>query len=501
MAVKLLHEPFATSREPVARLYREARAAGTIGHPNIIQIFDVGETQDGSPFLVMELLKGESLGEHLEKHGPRPLGFALDVGIQMLSALHAAHTSGIIHRDLKSDNVFLLKTENDDDVQTKLLDFGISKFVESEQEWLKLTQTGSVLGTPYYMSPEQASGKKDLDQRLDIYAAGVILYELFTGNVPHRATNYNALLMEIITNDVQPFAWQRPDLPKTLEETVLKALSRNRQHRWQRALDFMEALREIRDQLSGEQLRGEASVVRERQGQSGHRISRDAETIDVGAMPKGEEPDTPFAVESRDLEPEALSPGMTGQRRRVAWGGAVVGLLAVIGVIFFVSVGRHDPDRAAVPQTGAASAEKEAETAETKGQAARGAAISKPIRLQVQKTPSHAVVKVDGRPIPVDGIDLPKGSAPLLLVAEADGFETRKQEIIPSEDIHIEMKLTPLVTRKSRASASRRAKRRRAKKIRDVATPKSSVKTEPEMGQVRPKSKPVSLERPMDNPF
>jgi serine/threonine-protein kinase len=209
VAVKMLHEPFAAKREPVQRLYREAQATGAIGHANIIKVHDVGETEEGVPFLVMELLAGESLGEHIERHGPRPLGFVLDVAIQMLSALHAAHQSGIIHRDLKSDNIFLLRSE-DESLRIKILDFGISKFSSPDQDGLKLTQTGTLLGTPYYMSPEQASGRSDLDTRIDIYAAGVIVYEALLGVVPHRATNYNALLIEIIRHRLHGGAGRDP---------------------------------------------------------------------------------------------------------------------------------------------------------------------------------------------------------------------------------------------------------------------------------------------------
>jgi len=321
VAVKLLHEPFAEKREPVQRLYREARATGAIGHPSIIKVFDVGETADGIPFLVMELLEGESLGEHVERCGPRPLGFVLDVGIQMLSALHAAHRAGIIHRDLKSDNIFLL-AQAGDEPRIKILDFGISKFTTPEAESLRLTQTGSVLGTPYYMAPEQARGLKDLDQRIDIYSAGVILYELLLGTIPHRSSNYNALLIEILTQDVQPFRELRPDVTERLEAAVLRALARVRDQRWPDAMSLMGELAAIREVIPAAVLRGEAPLV---DGGAARRGGRDSETVDFDSLPVEQPPGESGPAFEVGTGPWS---GRTGRRRLAllfgAGGGAVL---------------------------------------------------------------------------------------------------------------------------------------------------------------------------------
>lgn len=253
-ALKVLKVQNSGKKKPVERLYREARVTAAIGHPNIIQVFDIDETSEGVPFMVMELLKGVSLGDYLKNNGPLSVGFVLDVGIQILSALHAAHRTGVIHRDMKCDNVFLLDSEQDGNPHVKILDFGVSKYINTDSEDLKLTQTGSVLGTPYYMSPEQASGKKNLDNRVDIYALGVMLYELLTGTVPHEATNYNSLVIAKNTCDVQSFRQERPDVSPDLEAVVLKALARHRKWRWRNALDMMEALVHIRDEMTAAQL-------------------------------------------------------------------------------------------------------------------------------------------------------------------------------------------------------------------------------------------------------
>ncbi|MCP4678610.1 MAG: serine/threonine protein kinase [Deltaproteobacteria bacterium] len=505
MAMKLLHEPFATSREPVQRLYREARATGTIGHPNIIQVFDVGETAEGTPFLVMELLRGESLGDHLETNGPRPLGFVLDVGVQILSALHAAHSAGIIHRDLKSDNVFLTETAKGKPHQTKLLDFGVSKFILQGEDLLKLTQTGSILGTPYYMSPEQASGMKDLDFRLDIYAAGVILYEMLTGAVPHKATNYNALLMEIISSDVRPFAWQRPDVPPELEAAVLKAMSRDRQNRWEHALDLMDELNRIRDHLSIQQLNDPASVI---QGNNSVRVNRNAKTIDSSETLLSEEPDTPFFVET---DAEMPVPRASPRKRIFALGGALASFFVMIGVILFASNGTGDVEKPTDRQEHLATAqgERAASTLATRVESSSSKRVldeAKQIRLRVTRSPQEAVITVDGRIVSEDGIDLEAGSSPLFVIAEAEGFETKKLEITPSEDLDIEMRLVRLSESGEASSKTRdRKRRKRGKSKKKNASVSAESVPGGKASENNPKGKDgkstQALDRPMDNPF
>jgi len=328
VAVKLLHQPFAERREPVLRLYREARATGAVGHPNIIQVYDVGDTEDGVPFLVMELLEGISLGEHIEERGPLPVGFVIEVGMQLLSALHAAHGAGIIHRDLKSDNIFLVGGDREHP-STKILDFGISKFTAMEDDSLKLTQTGSVLGTPYYMSPEQAAGKKDLDHRIDIFALGVILYESLLGTLPHTASNYNALLIEIITQDVMPFGDLRPDVPEELERSILKAMARDRNRRWESAVEWMGALAEIRERTPAHVLSGAPPPVDHSRG-----VDRSSLTLDVDGIRTDAGPGTPLEFESKESRR-----GLGGSARRAIVAAAAAFAVAIAGGLALVLSG------------------------------------------------------------------------------------------------------------------------------------------------------------------
>ena len=166
VAIKFLHAELVSRDEVVGRFYREAQAAAAIRHKNIIEVFDVGVSPQGEPFLVMEYLEGESLAGLLKRAGPLNLGAACAVMEPVLQALHAAHRKGIIHRDLKPDNIFLAYQQGEPPV-VKIIDFGISKFAQGEfDKWR--TKTGSVMGTPAYMSPEQARGSAGLDHRTDI---------------------------------------------------------------------------------------------------------------------------------------------------------------------------------------------------------------------------------------------------------------------------------------------------------------------------------------------
>jgi eukaryotic-like serine/threonine-protein kinase len=181
------------------RLLTEARATARLKHPNIVRVFDFGRTSRGDPFIVMELLQGETLGDVLDREGRLPATYTVQLLLPCIDALAAAHSKSIVHRDLKPDNVFL--ADSDGRLQPKVVDFGIAKF-ELEQRDHKLTQAGTVLGSPDYMSPEQARGVEDLDHRADIWAFCVVLYECITGRVPFEDVNYNALLRHIIEDDI-----------------------------------------------------------------------------------------------------------------------------------------------------------------------------------------------------------------------------------------------------------------------------------------------------------
>ncbi|MDP3214384.1 MAG: serine/threonine-protein kinase, partial [Deltaproteobacteria bacterium] len=242
VAIKVLHDHVARLADAVMRFSREARAAAEIGHPSIVEISDTGVYQ-GLPFLVMELLHGETLAERLSR--PEPVSPAESCRIigHVLSALASAHAKGIIHRDLKPENVYLVAGEGRSPV--KLLDFGISKFRRGGQTLQQTTQEGIPIGTPAYMAPEQWMGRKDIDGRADIFAVGVMLYELLTGCLPYEGANQSELFLEIVRGSNVPEAPSslERELPAALDRVVLRALDRDRDGRFPSAAEFLDALR------------------------------------------------------------------------------------------------------------------------------------------------------------------------------------------------------------------------------------------------------------------
>ena len=276
MAVKVLLDKYAQKDQIVARLEQEARLASSIGHENIIDITDFGITGDGRTFVVMEFLEGESLGATLAREGRLDEQRAIRIGHQIASALGAAHKKGIVHRDVKPDNVFLLTRRGKDFI--KVVDFGISKAMRPEDEAgnsPRLTQTGMVLGTPLYMSPEQARGDENLDHRIDVYALGVILYEMVTGEVPFRGANYLSILSQVINEEPRAPRDLRPDLSVELESVIMKALAKDRDDRYATTEDLADDLSVLTtvDGMTTGRARITAQKYRKKlQGRSGLRI-------------------------------------------------------------------------------------------------------------------------------------------------------------------------------------------------------------------------------------
>src|SRR5215207_6786720 len=226
VAVKVLRPALAADEKIVARFSREARAAARISHPNALSVTDFGEDENGNVFLVMELLDGKTLKQLIRDEGPLPLARVVDITRQVGDALNAAHSQGVVHRDLKSDNIMLLDTMTGD--YAKVLDFGIAKINEPDGAVdTNLTAPNLVIGTPQYMSPEQCSQDSEIDARSDIYAFGIILFEMLVGHVPFSGDSPTMVMMKHLQDPVPSVLEEREDVPAPVARVVARAMAKH----------------------------------------------------------------------------------------------------------------------------------------------------------------------------------------------------------------------------------------------------------------------------------
>lgn len=236
IAIKFLHASLAEDEECHARFLREARAAGALSHPNIVIVHDVGEIE-GRPYMAMELIEGTSLADLLEKHKQAPIRDTVVVGLQLARALDYAHARGVVHRDIKPGNIMVLKGSR----TVKVADFGIAHMDDGGNQ---RTQVGAVLGTPQYMSPEQTRGDP-LDGRSDLFSAGIVLYQMVTGERPFRGESLVAVATKIANDPPAPMAPLRPDLPPSLRRIIERCLAKQPSQRFQNGEELAAALTKV----------------------------------------------------------------------------------------------------------------------------------------------------------------------------------------------------------------------------------------------------------------
>ena len=237
IAVKILHKRFATDHELATRFVREARETAALGHPAFVHVHDAGTTEDGCPYIEMDKLEGRELYALRKETGPLEPERVVPIAIQLLDALVALHARGVIHRDLKTQNIYLVPSPAGD--QLKLLDLGFAK-VEDE---LKLTSKQTVLGTPLYISPEQYLDPTAVDARADLFSVGIIMFELLTGEWPYTWDTKRDLLSKVMKGNLERHVMsKRPDVPTWLDEVIAKALAHKREDRYASAAEMKAAL-------------------------------------------------------------------------------------------------------------------------------------------------------------------------------------------------------------------------------------------------------------------
>lgn len=246
-ALKLLNRSLIEDEVFIERFKQEAAILQRFSHPGSIQLRDFGQTEDGQYYMAMDFCEGKLLSAVIEEHGKLAPLEALDIIQQVLIVLEAAHEFGIVHRDIKPENVMVLKNDANENV-IKILDFGVAKLKMDLPTDSGSTVKGTSIGTPHYMSPEQAAGEGDLDTRADIYSVGIMLYEMLTGEVPFRGETVLLTLLMHITRPPKPFA-SRMGLSQSLEDLVFKAIEKDRDRRFGTVVEFLRACAAVEEEL------------------------------------------------------------------------------------------------------------------------------------------------------------------------------------------------------------------------------------------------------------
>jgi len=241
IALKAIHPELSRNAEVVSRFVTEAKSVNQIGHEHIVDIADFGTTAGGEFYFIMEYLQGEALSDRLKREGHLDAKRAMVIGAQIADALDASHEHGIIHRDLKPENIFLVSRGGTKDF-VKVLDFGLAKLTQTEEKVSHKTRAGSVMGTPYYMAPEQCEGKTEIDHRADIYSLGVLLFEMLTGKVPFGGDGYGEIIVKHITMPPPSVRSLVPELTPELDLILFRALAKDRTQRFQTMAELRDAL-------------------------------------------------------------------------------------------------------------------------------------------------------------------------------------------------------------------------------------------------------------------
>jgi len=504
VAVKVLLEELVANEALVTRFFHEAKAANDIRHQNIVDIVDFGklDKEGGGKivYLIMELLEGKSLSARLDEAPRLTFEESRHILSQCCSGLAASHAKGIIHRDLKPDNLFLVQRGRDPNF-VKILDFGIAKLTVTSSTNAK-TRTGTLIGTPAYMSPEQCSGRGNIDARSDIYALGIVMYEMLTGHVPFKGEGFGDIVVAHLTETAKKPSELRADVPPELDAIVMKAIAKEVEARFQSMEEFGVALSDPEAfaaspsavaQIGAAAAAPTASVpviVDAPSGPSGPTSASktDAATV-IAAKKKADTTLSGAASESavREPAPAATTARAAGGRRVAVIGGAAVAVAAV-AVVALLKLGGGSA-ATTTPPTPTVT------TPAPLPAAAPIAAVTAPkpierVEVALKSDPLGAkVVRTDGVVVGVTPVTmkLDKGSAPFEVQLELDGYRAEKRTI--TADVNRELDVNLLKA----ASSSRRASK-------SVAKPGDAKPAEAKPAESKPPQAKPAQAKPADKP-
>ena len=437
-AIKLLNPEFAHKSDLVERFLQEARAASMIAHENVVEITDFGAAPNGSVFFVMEMLIGEDLSETIKREAPLPWSRVAPIALQMCRALAAAHNKGIVHRDMKPENCFRVERHGNADF-IKVLDFGIAKVTSDDPDGTggRLTSTGMIFGTPTYMSPEQAQGQS-VDLRSDIYALGVILYELLTGKVPFSADNFMGILTKHMFDEppAPSVAAPHADISPEVEAIVLKCLQKDRAFRFQSMEELSAAILAVGSGARPVTVVPEARARPISEGRPTAFLSRS------DSSPRARAVGEVTLADSRE-------PG----RRRGLLVAFAAGVAVVAGsVVTLLALNSEDPQptpgpiAVAAPITPAPRPDLPPDIKPAAPEPLPAPPIADPRVYVISNVAAEVLDASDGSPLGSSGdtgFTLPKAGGPRKVIVRASGYEDLELELEPSPDRRFDAELRP----------------------------------------------------------